>query len=163
MLRMSTSPSSHFRMIDMTRDELIAAVRAAAAKRGTTRLTSREFRAAANIGERRIQRHFTTWRELCAAAGLDRVAHPGRVPDETLFEAMRDAFVACGGIVRRPLFQRQFRYGPSILDRRFGAAWDEILAAFAGWIETSATDFPTARSSPRRSRRGARRGRRSAT
>jgi hypothetical protein len=126
----------------MTRDELIAAMRAAAAKRGTPRLTRAAFTQATKIGTRAIGAHFATWREACAAAGLAAPTHPARLCDETLFAAMREAFVACGGIVPRRRFQRSFLYGASVLDRRFGTAWEEILAAFAGWLEASATEFP---------------------
>jgi hypothetical protein len=124
----------------MTRDELIAAVRDAAAKRGTTILTKVEFCAATRTPPTRIDTLFASWAELCAEAGL-QPGVPGKMSDEALFAAMRDAFVACGGIVTRAAFDRRFRHSRSALVRRFGT-WVETLIAFAAWVETSAPDFP---------------------
>ena len=125
----------------MTRDELIAAVRDVAAKRGATPLTKAAFSEATKIGDRRIQRHFTNWNEVCVAAGLGRAPLQRKVTNDTVFEAMREAFLACGGVVARPVFHRHFRFSRSLLERRFGS-WAEALAAFAAWTERCAPDFP---------------------
>jgi len=124
-----------------TRDEIIAAVRAAATKRGTAVLTKKAFCRAARIPDRRLYAHFASWREACAAAGVRTSPNSGKVPTEAVFAAMRDAFLACGGIVARPAFQREFRFSRSLLERRFGG-WTEALAAFGAWAEANAPDFP---------------------
>jgi hypothetical protein len=63
------------------------------------------------------------------------------VPEADIFAAMRDAFLACGGIVNQTQFKRQFHHSLSLLDLRFGS-WAEALVAFALWAETNAPDFP---------------------
>ena len=98
-----------------TRDEIIAAVRAAASKRGAGVLTKHAFCRATGIPDRRLYAHFASWREACIAAGVRTGANPGKVPTEAVFAAMRDAFLACGGIAAWPAFQREFRFSRSLM------------------------------------------------
>ena len=125
----------------MDKDELIASMRDMAAKRGGTAPTMTAFRQATKIGDRTIRRHFARWSDLCAAAGLARAPMEQRVTHEAVFKAMREAFLACGGIAARPVFHRHFQFSRSLLERRFGG-WPEALSAFAGWAELCAPDFP---------------------
>lgn len=125
----------------MTKDELIVAVRDVAAKRAGAVPTKATFTKATKIGARRIQRHFANWDEVCVAAGLGRAPQQRKVKNDAVFEAMRDAFLACGGIVGRPEFHRQFRFSRSLLDRRFGG-WRDAVIAFSGWVDRREPDFP---------------------
>lgn len=126
---------------DDTPEALVAAVRAVAAARGTDRLSMAAFRKAARVSDRRIYRHFESWRELCRAAGLRPVEARRAPSDAEAFRAMRDGFVAAGGIVP---FHRLERHLPwsAILPRRRWGGWQSALAAFRDWVADNDPDFP---------------------
>jgi hypothetical protein len=124
-----------------TRDQVVAAVRAAAAERGAATLTKAEFRRASRIADRTIYAHFASWREACLAAGLGPGLNRGKITGDAVMAAMRDAFLACGGIAGRAEFERHFPFSRALLTRRFGT-WPETLDAFARWLDRHAPDFP---------------------
>jgi hypothetical protein len=124
-----------------SKEELIAKAQALAQEKGTTRLGIAEFRLRTGTRSQFIYRHFGGWAGLCAAAGLEPLGRTTRIPDDRLFAAMREAFLACGGIVPRGTFELRFAYSPHVLTRRFGN-WTQALAAFAAWAKENAPDFP---------------------
>jgi AcrR family transcriptional regulator len=122
-------------------EELVAAARAAAARRGVRRLTIDAFQRETGIGKAAVYRHFESWRALCAAAGLAVEETNRRVPEEEVFAAMRDAFVREGRILTLGAFVHRAPIGRAVLRRRFGT-WQDALAAFRRWAIANAPDFP---------------------
>jgi len=127
--------------MEQTRDRLIAAARAVAARRGTRRLNLAEFRAATGCSDAPIYRHFESWLELCRAAGLEPPRRGVRVPDETAFAALLDGFLAAGGIVAHRALLRRLPGGGRLPDWRWGG-WIGMLAAFRDWARDAEPDFP---------------------
>ncbi len=123
------------------RDELIEAVREVARHVGTPTLSLAMFRGESGIAYERICRHFDGWADLCAAAGVRPARGELRIKDDDVFAAMRDAFVAMGGIGTRSRFDRHFRYSISVFTQRAGS-WTAMLEAFRAWAARCAPDFP---------------------
>lgn len=124
-----------------SKDELVAAARAVAARRGTRTLSLGDFRRETGVATKDIYRHFPSWRAFCVAAGAEPALRRTWVRDPEIFAAMRDAFLACGGIVGRGSFDPYFRFSHSVLRRRFGS-WSHALAAFDRWVAENAAEFP---------------------
>ena len=124
-----------------SKDDLIAAARAVAEKLGTRKLSIAEFRDATRIGPRRVYRHFGTWRAFCAAAGLEPRQSASVIPDETIFRALHDAFIACGGVLAGPEVERRLPFCRNVLYRRSGS-WPGAMRDFAAWAKSDAPDFP---------------------
>ena len=100
-----------------------------------------EFLRETGISECHVLKQFDCWNDLVRAAGL----HPtdvGRIDDEELFRAMRDAFVAAGRICTRTRFERLCRYSTTVYLRRGWGNWIGVLKRFREWAATSAPDFP---------------------
>jgi hypothetical protein len=124
-----------------SRDELIEAARALARGRGARALTCRQFLIETGFNKHRLRRDVGTWRALCAAAGIQPAAPNVRIPDEAFLAAMRDTFVAAGGIGSHAAFARRFAYSTGALRARFGL-WPQALARFESWARANAPDFP---------------------
>ena len=122
-------------------EELIVAARAVAARTGGAALALDMFERESGLQRSAVYRHFGGWRQLCAASGIAPLSRTARIPDDTLFAAMRDTFLSLGGVPRATRFFRNFPYSPSVLHRRFGS-WSRMQAAFRDWAETNAPDFP---------------------
>ena len=124
-----------------SREELIDAAQALAAKKGARRIGIVEFRRATGHSTDLIYRRFGSWKSLCDAAGLEATAWNTRAPDSDLFPAMRDAFLACGGVVTRSAFELKFKYSSNVIVRRF-RTWHRALTEFGEWAKANAPDFP---------------------
>lgn len=124
-----------------SREELIAAARAVAARIGARELTCRRFLAETGFNKHRVRRDAGTWRALCAAAGIAPATSNVRIPDEAILAAMRDAFVAAGGVTSHAAFARSFAYSTGLLRQRFGL-WPHALIRFEAWARTEAPAFP---------------------
>ena len=124
-----------------SREEMIAALRALAARIDARELTCRRFLEETGVSRRLFYRHAGTWLALCQAAGMIPVMSNARIPDEALLAAMRDAFVAAGGVGRYAAFERHFAYSARVLWARFGS-WAEALVRFEGWARVHAPEFP---------------------
>jgi hypothetical protein len=122
----------------ITKDDLLAAATAMAARLGARPCTMALFCGETGIGQYAITRHFGSWKALCKAAGL---GVRERVTNDQVFAAMRDAFLACGGIVGRNAFLARFAYSENVLLRRFGG-WANTLAQFHGWAAANDPAFP---------------------
>jgi len=125
----------------MTRDDIVAAARALAAREGVRALGCAAFCRDTGIERRRILQEFGTWAALCEAAGLETAGWQKRVPEDEIFAAMRDAFLADGGITTRARFQRGFRYSPRVITARF-RTWHAALTAFRAWAAAHDPGFP---------------------
>jgi hypothetical protein len=126
-----------------TRDDIVAAARAVAERLGTRKLSLGEFRRATGMNHGRIYKLFGGWRGVCAAAGLETTEWSRRYSDDEIFEAMRAAFVAGGGVTTLQALERHFRFGNTVLVRRF-RVWRRMLVEFAQWQACRAPDFPHA-------------------
>jgi hypothetical protein len=124
-----------------TKEELIAAAQALAKKLGATRLSERAFRTSVGISRRRFQRHFRSWAELCAQAGLEPIALREPISDDRIFRAMHDAFLAQGGIGTRLETIERLEIGIDTVYRRCGN-WTRALIEFAAWARENAPNFP---------------------
>jgi len=121
--------------------ELIEAARATARALGTEKLRIRDFTDRTGIVPATIYRHFDSWADMCREAGIAPAHDSRRRSDDEVFSAMRDAFLACGGIGTLARFLRHFRYSEGV----FGArrwTWRKALHAFREWAEQEAPDFP---------------------
>ena len=82
-----------FEYMDGFVDEMIALVRAVAAKRGADRLGLVAFLRSAVIGASRVYKHFESWPALCDAAGLRPNPRNERVAEGEILAAMHAAFL----------------------------------------------------------------------
>ena len=101
----------------MTRAQLIATARKVAA-RGGQRLTRKTFKAA-GLTDYHIVRHFGSWTKLAKAAGIEPNWKQLPRSDAEIFEAMRQGFIAQGGVTTRTALHRHCRYPKSLLNRHF--------------------------------------------
>ncbi len=127
--------------MEESRDGLIAAVRAVAGRTGSRQLRLVDFRACSGCDERLIYRHFSGWPELCRAAGLEPHRRGVRTPDADVFAAVRDGFIAAGGIVARSRMPGRLPSGAQVPEWRWGG-WNGLLVAFRDWAGKNAPDFP---------------------
>jgi hypothetical protein len=121
---------------------LIEQAREVARALGADRLALAEFARRTGVREAWILRHFDRWSDLCRAAGLK----PGglgaeRIADDEVFAAMRDAFLAAGGIVRREVFARHFRYSTGAFITR-GGNYGAVLRRLLDWLAVHDPAFP---------------------
>jgi hypothetical protein len=124
-----------------TKDDLIAAAQAVARRLGASALSIAEFRDATRIGPKRVYKQFGSWRAFCAAAGLTPRHSAPVIPDETIFRALHDAFLACGGVIAGPEVERRLPFCRNVLYRRSGS-WPGALVDFAEWADKHAPAFP---------------------
>jgi len=94
-----------------------------------------------SVGTRMLYSNFCSISELNRAAGLMPQSSNGRIPDVEIFEAMRDGFVAAGGIVTRSHLEGKLPFDHNLLWRR-SSAWAQTLKAFHAWARREAADFP---------------------
>lgn len=127
--------------MEESRDGLIAAVREVAGRTEARRLTLAEFRAGSGCNDRLIYRHFSGWPELCRAAGLEPHRRGVRTPDADVFAALRDGFIAAGGIVACSRMPARLPGGARVPEWRWGG-WNGLLPAFRDWVTENAPDFP---------------------
>lgn len=132
-----------------TREALIAAARAVAAKRGGTRLPLSAFCAATGINPARIYARFDDWPTLCAAAGLLPGEKPPEVSSDRLVADLHAAIMECGGFERSAALLRRVPGSPGTYYRRFGD-WAGTLRALKAWVAEHAPDFPYGRELERR-------------
>jgi AcrR family transcriptional regulator len=124
-----------------TRDKLIEAIRAAARKAGTKKVTLAEFMRLARCGDRAVYQHFASWMEACAAAGVAPGKLKPRLTQDEIFEAMLEAFAAQGGVTTIGEFKTHFRYSTDALrDRRMN--WLKALVACRDWAAVHAPAHP---------------------
>jgi len=110
------------------RDEIIAAVRAAADAVGHSPSRS-EFERHSGLTEYRVLQHFPNWRAAVQAAGL--APHTANLPAEPA-ELLRDwARVArqLGRVPTRDAYRREGKRSPSVLEKKLGK-WSGLPAAF---------------------------------
>jgi hypothetical protein len=123
------------------RQELIQRAKQAAARLGQTTLTRAEFARETGISPSQIYQHFDGLRDLCRQAGLEAHERNVRLDDDQIYSAMREAFVALGGITPRHRFNRAFRYSVDVFKKR-GLNWPMTLMAFRRWCEQNDPGFP---------------------
>jgi hypothetical protein len=125
---------------------IIEEIQRAARELGTDRMSRRQFAAMSPTAARQVQRHFDTWTEAVAAAGLTPIS-TAAIPEDDLFREMAATFLKSGGICARRRFDRACRYSADAYRRRYGS-WRGSLAAFRRWLEKTGAEFPFAESLP---------------
>ncbi len=101
-------------------DELVQALKGLAAAEGAD-VTMRRFLKQTGISEHAVYKHFASWSELRAEAGLAPRRRAGAVhaDDDLLAEAVR-VIKACGGLPTIREFNERSRYSYHTLYMRFG-------------------------------------------
>lgn len=127
--------------IPVGRAALIRRLRAAAAKLGKSRLTRAEFIRETGITQAAIVRCFGGYDALVAAAGMPGRYHAGRLGDDALLQALRDAFAAEGPLISLRRVVRLSGRCESTFRNHWGC-WRHIVAAFLAWAEREDPDFP---------------------
>jgi hypothetical protein len=122
-----------------SREDLVDEVHSLATRLGTSKISKLLFRRETGIGESEVRKHFDSWNELVAAAGLTPT-DMSRLPDDVLFAEMRDVFLAQGRVTTQLRFGKLARYNVTTY-RRFGA-WPRVLSAFHDWLIATGQDFP---------------------
>jgi hypothetical protein len=125
----------------ISRAAIIARMKAVARRLGRRRLTRDEFCRESGISRKAIRRHFPRFWDLLRAAGLED--HPPNRPldDDALLRALRDGFVAAGGIVGQWRFMKLGRQHVNTFKKRWGG-WDRALAALRDWLLRHDPKFP---------------------
>jgi hypothetical protein len=121
---------------------LIAAAKDVARQLGRNTITSLEFERLTGRDRATPRRRFGSWSAFCLAAGL--VPSQRRRPplsDEEIFAAMRDAFLALGGIGPKQDFDEHFRLRNRLLWER-GWSYPVALYEFRLWVEKNDPQFP---------------------
>jgi hypothetical protein len=138
---------------------LVEAAREVARRLGGGKLSLSRFKAETRMPLSRIYAAFPAgWTQLCIAAGVAAAQPYYRLTDHDIFQAMRRAFEAQGGVTTCAAFQRHFTHGLNVFRRR-GMTWGQALVAFRAWALVHAPDFPyldqlPAAAPPPRNRRG---------
>ena len=125
----------------LTKDDLVAAARALAARRGLSCVRVKDLARDLGISSRQIYANFDSIATLNRAAGLVAHASNRRIPDAKIFEAMREGFLAAGDIVTRSHLDGRLPFDHNLLWRRF-PTWAQTLEAFHAWAQREAPDFP---------------------
>lgn len=121
-------------------DELVRELTTLAQRLGQRSVSQRAWRRETGISERQVLRHFESWNDFVAAAGL--LPYDGsRIDDDTLLAALRDAFVEAGGVMTLQRTRKFCRYGPETYSRRWGR-WTAVLARLREWVDVYDPEFP---------------------
>ena len=127
-----------------TREALIAAAQAVAAKQGGDRLTVGAFCKATGINPSRVYARFDDWPTLCAEAGLAPGDKPAEISSDRLLADLHAAVMEAGGFEKSAALMRRVPAGAITYTRRFGD-WTGILTALKDWVAEHAPDFPYCR------------------
>src|SRR5262249_45157084 len=117
-----------------------ARVKEIADRLGSNFVSSAEFTQESGISRKAIYRYFESWNEFVRAAGLEPTR--SRVDDEELLRAMKEVFVAAGGICAQEKFNKLCSYDRRIYTRRRWGNWRGMLSRFHEWVMINAPDFP---------------------
>jgi hypothetical protein len=123
-----------------TAESLLAQVKAIAERLGTRFVSGTEFERGSGISRKAVYKYFDSWNEFVRAAGLEPTRT--RIEDDDLFRAMKDAFLAAGGICTQAKFNQLCAYDRRIFRRRHWGDWQGMLTRFHEWATINAPDFP---------------------
>lgn len=125
----------------LSREGMVARVKALARKLGTEKLSRRQIEHATGIGYLQMIRHFDSHNELIAACGLKPRKRNTSVPDETLLQAMHTTFTQAGGLVDWRRFDRTCKHRHQVYKTRWGT-WTGALRAYRVWLEIHHPGWP---------------------
>jgi len=123
-----------------TRESMIEEIKRVSEMLGKKTVSRTEFVRESGISEWHVLKHFDSWNDLVRAAGL-QPTDVSRIPDEKLFEAMYQTFLAEKGITTRTSFRKACQYSDYVYSKRWGT-WDNVLIEFRKWVENNYIDFP---------------------
>lgn len=123
------------------KEELLAKAREVAGRLGKASLTREEFVRESGVYATRIDRHFAAWSELCELAGLQPLRRRHGLSDAEIYEAIRLAFIANGGVCAERRLRPRLPFCTAVVGRRFGT-WGAVLVALRTWLASTGADFP---------------------
>lgn len=127
-------------MSDLNPDDLIKQLQVVAKQLQKTSVSRSEFLRVTGIREWHVLKHFDSWNSFVQAAGLQPI-DVRRIPNEELYRAMHDTFVAEGGVVTQTRFRRICQYSADVYSKRWGR-WSNVLLEFRRWVQINEPDFP---------------------
>jgi hypothetical protein len=124
-----------------TPDGLIRQLREVAERLGKKSVSRSEFLRETGVSQRTLRKHFDSWNDFVRAADLE-ATDTSRIANDELFRAMKDAFLAAGGICTQIRFEKLCRYNVSAYRTRGWGNWVGVLTRFREWATVNAPDFP---------------------
>lgn len=92
------------------------------------------------IPQRQLRRCYGSYRVLLGIGGLPAARMPRRFDDETLLRALRDAFLAAGGLISPSAFRRSGGPTASAVMRRW-KGWNGALVMLRDWLTRVEPDY----------------------
>src|SRR5437879_1508916 len=117
----------------MSREDLIHRLQDVAAKLGKRTVSRAEFLRETGVSEWQVIKHFDSWTGFVRSADLQPHTRNVRLDDEVLLSAMRDAYLAAGGIVTLARFRKVSRYSPDVFKKRWGG-FRNAQIRFREWV-----------------------------
>jgi hypothetical protein len=125
----------------LSRDEMIARVKALARECGVRTVSRRHVQTAAGISRRQMVRNFGSHAALMEACGLKPIVRRAGPPDDVLLRAMHAAFTKAGGIISGQRFNRTCPHGRGAYKSRW-RNWAGALRAYRTWLRRHHADVP---------------------
>lgn len=125
---------------DLSEESLIQDVMRVAKKTGRRTVTMREYESHGNYNPSTLLRRFGSWFRVLEKAGLTKSRSDLNIPDEELFDNIKDVWITLGRQPRNPEFKAPLsRHGLTTYCRRFGS-WRKALGAFVEYIGNDSAD-----------------------
>jgi hypothetical protein len=111
-------------------DELIHDLKRVAAELNKTKVTLEEYNAKGKYHSTTLTRRFGSWFTCLELAGLQPTRSPINIPEEELFDNLRQVWTALGRQPRYDDLTRSIsKYSAATYEKRFGS-WNKALRAF---------------------------------
>jgi len=132
---------------NITDDDLLSDLRRVAFEQSEEQVKQRTYREFGKYGRTTVIRRFGSWNAALKAAGL-KTTVDRNIPDETMFLALYDLWVALG---RQPSYSEVHKPGcpfsVTMYERRFGS-WRKALEAFVSYANSEDMSPPPSASEP---------------
>jgi hypothetical protein len=119
---------------DVSDEDLIRDVRQVAIKSGRSTVTIAEYERLGKYHPSTLQRRFRSWFNVLENAGLQESRSRLNIPDEELFDNIKDVWIA---LERQPKYSEfkapLSKYSSGTYEKRFGS-WRKALEAFVNYI-----------------------------
>jgi 5-methylcytosine-specific restriction endonuclease McrA len=125
---------------DVPDESLIHDVKEVAKRTGRDTVTMREYETFGKYHPTTLRRRFRSWFTVLQKAGLQKSRSPLNIPEEELFDNIKDVWISLGrqprySEIRKPLS----RYSAGTYEKRFGS-WQRALGAFVAYINTDSAE-----------------------